>query len=597
MESTSERIRFLERASSRLESGNFDFPAASDRNTRSETPADRRQYRMRLNSRLQHLQGLLDARMSRWRDTARENTFNVFQQELQALEDVIDRRSEIDTRDGGERISFERGARPDNSLPTATQSRTEQDQRSPITGQRRPRIDTADRLNLNMDGMDTESQRNGFYGELGNLRRVTARISGPGPSLSSFDDALSSSSDGLSTLAARDTRAQARGNRWRPKRRKLDSDDKREGIRGFSYGHYGQVVPGALDMEIVSCDGGTYEADGENSYPENVLLNDSSVYCTKSDRCNLILRHQGETPFCLKKIVIKAPKSGFDAPIQEGMIFVSMTSDELLARTAQYQIVYSPSGLRPRRRRHPRGHFSQRYLASTRSPLQSLERAARARPVSWSDSENELTPPPPSFDTRPPVYRSSSFDFRITTHFDDKSDDENNDEDPEETSSSTDIDRMRMEQMESEIHCSDFDTDSDETSDWTGGSLIREQRQIRRRMRQAINAVDATATVTGRGRRRLVPSLIEPSSSLRNRDAVADEGEPTASDPEVMKPHARFFIEKEKSMVSIKFDPPVSGRFILIKLWSPFSGGNIDIQSVVAHGFAGPRFFPSIEFR
>lgn len=104
-------------------------------------------------------------------------------------------------------------------------------------------------------------------------------------------------------------------NRWRAKRRKLDSDDNREGLRGFSYGHYGQVVPGALKMEIASCDGGTYCGDnGESSWPENVLLNDSSVYCTKSDRCNLILRHRGETPFCLKKIVIKAPKSGFDAP-------------------------------------------------------------------------------------------------------------------------------------------------------------------------------------------------------------------------------------------------------------------------------------------
>ncbi|OAX80148.1 hypothetical protein ACJ72_05523 [Emergomyces africanus] len=581
MEPTSNRIKLLKCASR-----NFDFPAASERNNRLETPADRAQYRMRLNTRLQHLQGLLDARMSRWRDTARENTFNVFQQELHALEDEIDRRSEIDTRDGGERISFERDARLDNS-----QSRTEQDQRSPITGQRRPRIDTADRLNLATDAMDTESRRNTYYGELDNLRRVAARISGPGPSLgSSFDDTISS--DGLSTFAARDTPPGGRGNRWRPKRRKLDSDDKREGIRGFSYGHYGQVVPGALEMEIVSCDGGTYEANGENSYPENVLLNDSSVYCTKSDRCNLILRHQGETPFCLKKIVIKAPKSGFDAPIQEGMIFVSMTSDELLARTAQYQIVYTPSVARPRRRRHPRGHFSQRYFASTRSPLQSPERATRAGPVSWSDSENELAPPP-SFDTRPPVYRSSSSDFRITTHFDDKSDDEINDEDPEDTSSSTDIDRMRMEQMESEIHCPDFDTDSDETSDWA--DAVREQRRLRLRMRQAINAVEAT--VTGRGRRRLVPSLIEPSSSLRNRNTVTDGGEPTASDPEVMKPHARFFIEKEKSMVSIKFDPPVSGRFILIKLWSPFSGGNIDIQSVVAHGFAGPRFFPSMEFR
>lgn len=103
-------------------------------------------------------------------------------------------------------------------------------------------------------------------------------------------------------------------NRWRAKRRKLESDDYREGARGFNYGHHGQVVPGALKMEIVSCDGGTYEAEGESSWPENVLHNDSSVYCTKSDRCNLILRHRGETPFCLKKLVIKAPKSGFDSP-------------------------------------------------------------------------------------------------------------------------------------------------------------------------------------------------------------------------------------------------------------------------------------------
>jgi len=120
---------------------------------------------------------------------------------------------------------------------------------------------------------------------------------------------------GSSDLLAPDYSVDSQANRWRAKRRKLDSDDAREGLRGFSYGQYGQVVPGALKMEIVSCDGGAYsEPNGESSWPENVLLNDSSVYCTKSDRCNLILRHRGETPFCLKKIVIKAPKSGFDAP-------------------------------------------------------------------------------------------------------------------------------------------------------------------------------------------------------------------------------------------------------------------------------------------
>jgi hypothetical protein len=66
-----------------------------------------------------------------------------------------------------------------------------------------------------------------------------------------------------------------------------------------------------------------------------------------------------------------------------------------------------------------------------------------------------------------------------------------------------------------------------------------------------------------------------------------------------MAPHARFFIERDKSKCTVKFDPPVSGRFILLKMWSPqhTPGGNIDIQSVVAKGFAGPRFFPAVTLR
>lgn len=101
---------------------------------------------------------------------------------------------------------------------------------------------------------------------------------------------------------------------WRTKRRKLETDDHREGLQNFRYGQYGQVVPGALRMELASCDGGTYEPDGESSWPENILRNDSTVYCTKSDRCNLILKHQAGIPFCLQKIVIKAPRIGYDAP-------------------------------------------------------------------------------------------------------------------------------------------------------------------------------------------------------------------------------------------------------------------------------------------
>jgi len=49
----------------------------------------------------------------------------------------------------------------------------------------------------------------------------------------------------------------------------------------------------------------------------------------------------------------------------------------------------------------------------------------------------------------------------------------------------------------------------------------------------------------------------------------------------------------------VRFDPPVSGRFILLKMWSPHQtpGGNIDIQSVVVKGFAGTRYFPSVQMR
>lgn len=102
--------------------------------------------------------------------------------------------------------------------------------------------------------------------------------------------------------------------RSRIKRRKLDADDNREGTGGFNYGHHGQVVPGALKMEIASCDGGIYDLDGEGASPDNILRNDQTVYCTKSDRCNLILRHRGEAPFCLKKLVIKAPGVRYDSP-------------------------------------------------------------------------------------------------------------------------------------------------------------------------------------------------------------------------------------------------------------------------------------------
>lgn len=120
------------------------------------------------------------------------------------------------------------------------------------------------------------------------------------------------------SLNAEDYLVEADVPRRRTKRRKLDSDSLGGSSPSFSYGYHGQVVPGPLKMEITTCDGGHYDdsaGHGRFSYwPENVLRNDKSVYCTESNKCNIILRHQGETPFCLRKLVIKAPATGFTAP-------------------------------------------------------------------------------------------------------------------------------------------------------------------------------------------------------------------------------------------------------------------------------------------
>lgn len=99
----------------------------------------------------------------------------------------------------------------------------------------------------------------------------------------------------------------------RAKRRKLDSDRLIPDVKAVKYGIYGQVYPGQLNMEIVSCDGGIY-SEGTSYAAENILKNDNSVYCTKGNRCNIVLRHQGATCFSLKELIIKAPGKNYSSP-------------------------------------------------------------------------------------------------------------------------------------------------------------------------------------------------------------------------------------------------------------------------------------------
>ncbi|KAK9771124.1 hypothetical protein SCAR479_12248 [Seiridium cardinale] len=344
----------------------------------------------------------------------------------------------------------------------------------------------------------------------------------------------------------------------RAKRRKLDSDHLTSGFKGFRYGRYGQVESGPLTMEIVSCDGGIYSDVGHSYAAENILKNDPSVYCTKGPRCNIVLRHQGSTVFTLKELVIKAPRQNYTAPVREGMVFISMNLDHLLTRTAQYRIPYMPSRSSSRR-----GEREARPLA----PIVSIRhnedgttmttaqiRARRLYNIGMDDEENDYRSAqiPSEFTASPPP-------FHVTTVCSDDEDDS-----------------IIRPYWRAPNRIGSLPFESDESSGDELG-LYHDYLPPRSRLRSPLQGSAEDAATS--------------QESLRGSHSVG-EGD-------LMAAHAKFFIEPDKSKCTIRFDPPVSGRFILLKMWSPRpdSTSNIDIQAVIANGFAGPRYFPAVDLR
>ncbi|KAM0285342.1 hypothetical protein ACHAQH_001531 [Verticillium albo-atrum] len=347
----------------------------------------------------------------------------------------------------------------------------------------------------------------------------------------------------------------------RPKRRKLDSDSIAPSFKGFRYGRYGQVEPGELTMEIVSCDGGLFANESSYAY-ENILKNDSTVYCTKSSKCNIVLRHQGATVFSLKELVIKAPGScSYSSPVREGMIFVSMNQDDLLTRTAQYQIRYAPS--RSGRNRDPRALapiISIRHNNDGTTVTQTQLRTRTLYNYGDEDDGSQSTAQiPPDFTTDPPP-------FNITTECDE--------EESDEASS-----RMFYRRPPNRIGSLPFESDSSDE----GNPFAQDEYGL----------VDAWSPAA---RRQDTQNMTLAEAADAHQQVAHGAG---VGGSDLMVPHAKFFIEKDKSKCTIRFDPPVSGRFILLKMWSPHreSSSNIDIQAVIAKGFAGPRYFPSVELR
>lgn len=224
------------------------------------------------------------------------------------------------------------------------------------------------------------------------------------------------------------------------------------------------------------------------------------------------------------------------------MVFVSMSSDELLERTAQYQIHY-PS--RSRRCHESRRHYSnpsREYFNTYRSRNQGTETGAAGASTGDLDAQaNETTWSRRSLFN--PTYAEPQ--FRVTTEQDGNPDGRLNDD--EEFPSGNDVDLLDSGE-DSELFCPVDEDDSD------GGDTV--EFNSRGRLDSRRNGGHRNSLYgLGSNQRLDSPSLIEPPRSSAGA-TVGVSGDMNGIS-NIMKPHARFFIEREKSMVSINFDPPV----------------------------------------
>ena len=261
------------------------------------------------------------------------------------------------------------------------------------------------------------------------------------------------------------------------------------------------------------------------------------------------------------------------------MVFVTMNEDALLSRTAKYQIQYKT---RNSDRADDRTAAAEAYWARNprwRRYSQVARRGGRALlDITAMDTEDDLDHPQEQEAQMPREFTTMAVPpFRVTTECS---------EDEVEVR----IDRpLRIGTLPFER---DVALDSD-SSDGGGaympnrdddpwelelltGGRDRGDRERSRTSRESSTLSEARAL-----------NQLATHEALR---AVNGGG------GALMAPHAKFHIEKGRTKCTIRFDPPVSGRFVLLKMWSPRGkeSSNIDIQAVVAKGFAGPRYFPAV---
>ncbi|GAB7342645.1 hypothetical protein MBLNU457_g0806t1 [Dothideomycetes sp. NU457] len=460
-----------------------------------------------------------------------------------------------------------------------------------------------DRLRRTLERHRDESRREAEYlrGAAPNQRR--RRLRPVGNHLATFEDRNDQyrfhSSE--SSEAEEDTRPR------HAKRRKLTHQNVPADTKSYKYGYYGQVEPGRLKMDIYSCDGGVHFERGLIYYGEhNILKHDQSVYCSKSPKCNIILRHHDRTDFCLEKLYIIAPNIGFTAPVKEGTVTVGMNIEELIAMTD-----LSVPAVQAR----PRDPALENVNAERLSLLESMRdtnrltrRMERHQARGWyNDSRAEELRAEDNrvFDR----LRNTGTSSRAT----ETRQDQGFYDDPRDNYAAGNWRIPGEEEEEGGLS-------EEGEAEWPPlQPTPRPQQNTRSRQEEESQAAailesglmvtmlhgdeiewkeDQTSPAVMADRMQRVQSAY-----LEDEDYEDGQGmDPREDSPEVVPETGnglkglttvRFRIKSGKSKLTIKFDPPVSGSCILLQLQGPPGGPNIDIQTVLASGYAGPRFFPA----
>ncbi|KAK5167549.1 uncharacterized protein LTR77_007248 [Saxophila tyrrhenica] len=406
----------------------------------------------------------------------------------------------------------------------------------------------------------------------------------------------------------------------RRKRRRFESPPPVPKRKSIKYGYYGQVEPGRLKLELVSCDGGEHRDPrntGISLGPENILRYDKSVYCSEQRSSTIVVRHADDTAFALEMLHIVAPEHGFTAPIRAGVVHVAMNMADLQkyidspphARRAR---VASPPYMPPARRstsiqgsperltladalRDPEVNaaFGDREQDYGRSADGVHDLATNANDFSLdpggrpADPDNHCDVPSPEAMANGDSTSHDSERNPIILSFDEETG-------PEETSPQDVLDfrLQRLRMMRRRVEMDSWDREDR----WAGLSRMPSSLDPSDRERLSVSRLDALMARsrvhddTPPGNEDELAAMMPSEEELLERTMHVRPG---SDDKNVTT--GRFFLSKGRTKVTLKFDPPVSGRFIMMRCWSGKS--NVDVQAVIAKGFGGPRFFPAMEVR